>query len=130
MPTYTIQGKKITTEQPLSDADIDEIARDLNQNYYGLDPSVSQIPTEGYAPAPPAQPQPSASERIFQNALSGAMAVPVLAGGARALQLLTQGSKAAPYAANLARAVIPTSGRTLLTEGAIGAAGDGRRSCG
>jgi hypothetical protein len=46
-----------------------------------------------------------------------------LAGGARGLQLLSQGSKAAPYVSNLAKAVIPTSGRTLLTEGAIGAGG-------
>ena len=122
MPTYTIQGKKITTEQPLSDADIDEIAKDLGGAASGLS-GASQIPTEGYATAPPAQAQPSIGERMFQNALSGAMAVPILAGGARGLQLLTQGSKAAPYASNLARAVIPTSGRTLLTEGAIGAAG-------
>lgn len=89
---------------------------------FGLEDSlVSQIPTEGYPPAPPAEAQPSTVERMFQNALSGAMAVPPLAAGARGLQLLTQGSKAAPYVANLARAVIPTSGRALVTEGAIGA---------
>ena len=125
MPTYTIQGKKITTEQPLSEADIEEIAKDLGgDSIFGLDTSpVSQIPTGGYPPAPPAEPQPSTVERMFQNALSGAMAVPFMAGGARALQLATQGSKAAPYMSNLARAVIPTSGRGLVTEGAIGAIG-------
>ena len=125
MPTYTIQGKKITTEQPLSDTDIDEIARDLGgDSVFGLENSlVSQIPTSGYPAAPPAQPQPSTVERMFQNALSGAMAVPPLAAGARGLQLLTQGSKAAPYVANLAKAVIPTSFGGLVTEGAIGAAG-------
>lgn len=123
MPTYTIQGKKITTEQPLSDADIDEIAKDLGGSVPGVTGTASQIPTGGYPPAPPAEAQSSTVERMFQNALSGAMAVPVLAGGARALQLATQGSKAAPYVANLARAVMPTSGRALLTEGAIGAGG-------
>jgi len=131
MPTYTIQGKKVTTEQPLSDTEIEEIARDLGasktDSIFGLEefinPAIAQIPTEGYPTAPPAQPQPSAGDRMLQNALSGAMAVPPLAAGARALQLATMGSRAAPYAANLAKAVIPTSGRALLTEGAIGAAG-------
>jgi hypothetical protein len=131
MPTYTIQGKKVTTEQPLSDTEIEEIARDLGasktDSIFGLEefinPAIAQIPTEGYPTAPPAQPQSSAGNRMLQNALSGAMAVPPLAAGARALQLATMGSRAAPYAANLARAVIPTSGRALLTEGAIGGAG-------
>jgi len=125
MPTYTIQGKKVTTEQPLSDTDIDEIAKDLGgDSVFGLEGSlVSQIPTGGYPAAPPAEAQPSTVERMFQNALSGAMAVPVLAGGARGLQLLTQGSKAAPYVANLARAAIPASFPAAVTEGTIGAIG-------
>ena len=123
MPTYTIQGKKITTEQPLSDTDIEEISRDLGGTAGPADSLVSQIPTGGYPPAPPAEAQLSTVERMFQNSLSGAMAVPFLAGGARALQFATQGFKAAPYVANLAKAVIPTSGRALVTEGAIGAIG-------
>ena len=85
---------------------------------------IGQIPTGGGGGStPPAEAQPSAGARMFQNALTGAMAVPPLAAGARGLQLLTQGSKAAPYVANLARAVIPTSPRALVTEGAIGAIG-------
>jgi hypothetical protein len=122
MPTYTIQGKKVTTERPLSDTEIEEIARDLG-GVVSDTSVVSQIPTTGNSPAPPAQPPMSAGQRMYNNALVGAMAVPVLAGGARGLQLLSQGSKAAPYVSNLAKAVIPTSGRTLLTEGAIGAGG-------
>jgi hypothetical protein len=128
MPTYTIQGKKVTTEQPLSDTDIDEIAKSLGgDSVFGLEefinPAVNQIPTGGYPPAPPAEAQPSTVDRMFQNFISGAMVVPPLAAGARALQLTTQGSKAAPYVANLARAVIPTSPRALVTEGAIGGIG-------
>ena len=82
---------------------------------------IGQIPTGGSAP--PAEAQSSAGARMLQNALMGAMAVPPLAAGARGLQLLTQGSRAAPYVANLAKAVIPTSPRALVTEGTIGAIG-------
>lgn len=97
----------------------------LERETAGASPSreqlIGQIPTGGSAP--PAEAQPSTGARMFQNALTGAMLVPQLAAGARGLQLLTQGSKAAPYVANLATAVIPTSKKALLTEGAIGAIG-------
>lgn len=117
---YVINGKTITTTKELTDAEIDEIAAELG----GAKPMTGPeaIPTGGYAPAPPAQPQVSAGRRMFNNAMMGAAAVPVLAGGARALQLATQGSKAAPYTANLAKAVLPQSGGALVAEGAIGAA--------
>jgi hypothetical protein len=76
MPTYTIQGKKVTTERPLSDTEIEEIARDLG-GVVSDTSVVSQIPTTGYSPAPPAQPPMSAGQRMYNNALVGAMAVPV-----------------------------------------------------
>ena len=118
MPTYTINGKRIKTDRELSEAEIDEIARDLA-------PVSGQaaIPTEGQPTAPAAVPTLSASERMFQNALAGAAAVPPMAAAARALQALTAGGRAAPYASNLAKALVPTSGRQLAAEGAIGAAG-------
>ncbi len=84
MPTYTINGKRIKTDRELSEAEIDEIARDLA-------PVSGQaaIPTEGQPTAPAAVPTLSASERMFQNALAGAAAVPPMAAAARALQALT-----------------------------------------
>jgi hypothetical protein len=81
--------------------------------------AVQRIPTGGdVAPAP----IPVRNPTLFDSALQGAMAVPVVAGFARGAQLLARGSRAAPYTGQLAAAVIPQSGRALLTEGAIGAA--------
>jgi hypothetical protein len=82
--------------------------------------AAAQIPTGGEPTVAPTQ---MARDRTFtESAIQGAMAVPVMAGAARGVQLLSQGSRAAPYTGQLARALIPTSGRQLLTEGAIGAA--------
>ncbi len=120
MPTYTINGKKVRSERELSEAEIDEIAAQLGGTRPVTGPEA--IPTEGYPVAPPAQPVPSVFERMFQNALTGAAAVPILGAGARALQLATQGTRAAPYTANLASALLPQTGRALAAEGAIGAA--------
>jgi len=108
---YIINGKPVTVDRELTDAEIDEIAADLS----------GSIPTGGNPPAPVAQPQMSASERMLNNALMGAAAVPILGAGARGLQALTQTTKAAPYTANLAKALLPQSGRALTAEGVIGA---------
>lgn len=116
---YIINGKPVIVDKELTDDEIDEIAADLGGSRPTTGPEA--IPTGGYAPAPPAQPQMSAGQRTFQNALTGAMAVPVLAAGARGLQLATQGGRAAPYTANLAKALMPQSGRALAAEGVIGA---------
>lgn len=116
---YIINGKPVTVDRELTDAEIDEIAADLG----GTRPTTGQeaIPTGGNAPAPEAQPQMSAKERMFNNALMGAAAVPILGAGARGLQLATQTGKAAPYTANLAKALLPQTGRGLAAEGVIGA---------
>jgi hypothetical protein len=116
---YIINGKPVIVDKELTDDEIDEIAADLGGSRPTTGPEA--IPTGGYAPAPPAQPQMSAGQRTFQNALTGAMAVPVLAAGARGLQLATQGGRVAPYTANLAKALMPQSGRALAAEGVIGA---------
>ena len=117
---YVINGKTITTTKELTDAEIDEIAAELGGSRPMTGPEA--IPTGGYAPAPPAQPRMSAGQRMLNNAIMGAAAVPVLGAGARGIQLATQGSKAAPYTTNLARALLPQSGGALVAEGAIGAA--------
>lgn len=82
--------------------------------------AVAQIPKEGY----PAVQSTNLIEPMstLDYAIQGAAAVPVMAGVARGAQLLTRGSRAAPYAAELARAVIPQTGRQLAFEGALGAA--------
>jgi cell pole-organizing protein PopZ len=91
---------------------------------FGLNPQTWEIPGES-ATGPkqrPVAPEQQVKPRSWvDDAIQGAMAVPVMAGAARGVQLLTQGSKAAPYAANLARAVIPQTGRGLAFEGALGA---------
>lgn len=124
MPTYTINGKRITTAQPLSETQIDEIAAELAP-VATTGSMVERIPTGGMPPAPPAQPVPSASERFLQNAIAGAAAVPVLGAAARGLQLATRGTKAAPFTAEAARALLPQSGRALAAEGVIGAVAGG-----
>lgn len=86
--------------------------------------AAALIPTGGSGAGPTA-PQPGRSVEpisMTEAAIQGAMAVPVMAGAARGIQALTRGSKAAPYAANLAQAVIPQTGKALIAEGLIGAA--------
>lgn len=81
---------------------------------------AAQIPTEGM---PTVAPTEMARDRTYlESAIQGAAAVPVMAGVARGAQMALRGSKAAPYASQLAQSVIPTTGRQLLTEGALGAA--------
>lgn len=124
MPTYTINGKKITTASALTDDQIDEIAKDLQVTAQPTD-LVSQIPTGGVPGAGPTAPAPGMSvepRSIVQSALQGAMAVPVLAAGARGLQLATRGmSSVAPYTGTLASSLMPRTGAALLAEGTIGA---------
>lgn len=81
---------------------------------------AAQIPTGGM---PTVAPTEMARDRTYlESAIQGAAAVPVMAGVGRALQLASRGTKAAPYAGQFAQAVIPTTGRQLLAEGALGAA--------
>jgi hypothetical protein len=83
--------------------------------------TVGQIPTGGEAPSPTVG-ERAVAPTYLEAAIEGAMTVPMLAGAARGLQMLTRGSKAAPYAAEAARALIPTTGKRLVAEGLIGAA--------
>jgi hypothetical protein len=80
---------------------------------------ISQIPSGGNAP--PVKGEAVEPRSLTQSAIEGAMAVPVLAGGARGLQMLSKGSKVAPYVGNLAASMMPTTGKALLAEGGIGA---------
>lgn len=81
--------------------------------------AVAQIPTEGYPQVPVTE---TARDRtLLESAIQGAAAVPIMAGAARGIMALTQGGKAAPYAARLGQAVIPQTGKQLVAEGALGA---------
>lgn len=81
---------------------------------------AAQIPTEGM---PTVEPTEMARDRTYlESAIQGAAAVPAMAGLARLAQTASRGSKAAPYVAEAAKALIPQTGRQLLAEGALGAA--------
>jgi hypothetical protein len=86
--------------------------------------TAALIPTggTGMGPTPPKEGMSVEPRTLTQSAIEGAMAVPILAAGARGAQALVRGSRAAPYAAEAARALIPTSGRALVAEGLTGAA--------
>lgn len=84
--------------------------------------AVAQIPDPGYTREPSSPENKVKNPTVLDYMIQGAAAVPVMAGGARVLQAITRGSKAAPYAARVAEAVIPTSGKQLAFEGALGAA--------
>jgi hypothetical protein len=123
MPTYLIEGQKVKVDKPLSDAEIDEIATSIK----GKAPLQSeqipgQIPVDPNLQGPARTGELAGSPSIVDYAMMGAMAVPLTAGVARGAQLLSRGTKAAPYAANLAKAVIPQTGKQLAYEGALGAA--------
>lgn len=86
--------------------------------------TAALIPTggTGRGPTPPAEGQSVEPRTLTQAAMEGAMAVPVMGAAARGLQLASRGTKAAPYAAEAVRALLPTSGRALVGEGLLGAA--------
>lgn len=97
-----------------------------SSGYEDLIPSGTPGQIPGAAPgqvAPAPVETMSTEERARRNAIAGAAVVPPLAAGTRILQGLFQGSKFAPYLANLAQAVIPKSGKALAAEAAIGAGG-------
>jgi len=82
--------------------------------------AAAQIPKGGLTA--PAVGEPVRERTFVDAAIEGAMAVPALAAGARGLQAVVRGTRAAPYAARLAEAVIPQTGRQLIGEGVLGAA--------
>jgi cell pole-organizing protein PopZ len=130
MPTYVIEGRKIRSEKPLSDAEIDEIAASFstgsqqqtsNDITIGGGGLAERIPGQSFQTPMPAQEQRVQNPTALDYAIQGAAAVPVLAGVARGAQALVRGTRAAPYAAEAARAFVPQTGRQLVFEGGLGA---------
>lgn len=81
------------------------------------------IPTGGSGQGPTAPAGTSVEPRtLTQAALEGAAAVPILGAAARGAQLVSRGTRAAPYAAEAARALLPATGTALIGEGLLGAA--------
>jgi hypothetical protein len=64
---------------------------------------------------------PNAKERMLKNLLSGAAAIPAIGLGAKALQMGTAGTKAAPYGQAAANLFIPKTGVDLARQAALSA---------
>lgn len=145
MPTYTINGKKVTTDRALSEDEIDEIAvsvgapsqstaeesRLLRQQAQAL--NRSGVP--GAAPLTWEQAQqgvateqtqleqlPSAQDRAISNFLSGAATVPILGAAAKGLQMITQGTRAAKIGQGAQNILTPKGPVDLLKQMFIGGA--------
>jgi hypothetical protein len=91
---------------------------------------VSQIPTDGYSKVKPTD--MAGEPKFAEKAAMYASAVPAGGLAAGALRTATSGTRAAPYAANLAEALIPKTlgGLTKSTAGAgaVGATSEGARA--
>jgi hypothetical protein len=129
MPTYTINGKKIRTDRELSEAEIDEIAADMGGATQRPTTGPSAIPTGGDPTVAPTQAPPNAQQRMFNNMLSGAAAIPVMGLAAKGVQAATAGTRAAPYGQAAANMFVPKSGvdlarQTVLSAGTGVAAGE------
>jgi hypothetical protein len=81
----------------------------------------SQIPTGGYPTVAPTQAPPSANQRMVNNLLSGAAAIPVMGLGAKAVQMGTAGTRAAPYGQAAANMFVPKTGVDLARQTALSA---------
>lgn len=91
MPKYLIEGKTIQSENPLTEAEIDEIAASITEAFSGSDfkpvPTgtvVDQIPTGGYPPAPAfvQTPNLSTEQKVYQNIVRPVLAPTIEMGGA------------------------------------------------
>lgn len=80
------------------------------------------IPTggTGMGPTPSVEGRSVEPRTLTQAAMEGAMAVPILGAAARGFQLAARGTRAAPYAAEAVRALLPASGKALVGEGLLG----------
>ena len=82
---------------------------------------ISQIPTGGMTAPAATEAPPNAKERMLKNLLSGAAAIPAIGLGAKALQMGTAGTKAAPYGQAAANLFIPKTGVDLARQAALSA---------
>lgn len=82
---------------------------------------IGQIPTGGMTAPAATEAPPNAKERMLKNLLSGAAAIPAIGLGAKALQMGTAGTKAAPYGQAAANIFIPKTGVDLARQAALSA---------
>jgi hypothetical protein len=78
MPTYLINGKKIKSESPLSEDEIDEIAGQIGEQQQVEPPTETQLPVEQAQPEPQAEAQPS-EEGPLAKQIAGGLAANVAA---------------------------------------------------
>lgn len=103
------------------DEDAPNTIQFLGEEPSGREEMINQIPTGGMkAPAFTESP-PGITERMFKNLLAGAAAIPVVGLGAKALQLGTAGTRAAPYGQAAANLFIPKTGVDLVRQTALSA---------
>jgi len=102
MPKYLIEGKTVSSEKPLTDAEIDEISSSITAAFSSsmseqppFQPTatgtvVDQIPTGGNPPAPAfvQTPNLSTGQKVYQNIVRPVLAPTVEMGGAVAGGLL------------------------------------------
>lgn len=81
----------------------------------------SQIPTGGDPTVPFTQAPPNAQQRMFNNALAGAAAIPGVGLAARGIQAATAGTRFAPYGQAAANLFIPKTGVDLARQTALSA---------
>jgi cell pole-organizing protein PopZ len=104
-----------------TEADFETTQPTSNNITIGGGGMASRIPGQTFA-APQVPPtQRVQNPSTLDYAIQGAAAVPLLAAPVRGLQALAQGGRAAPFVDELARAVVPRTGRQLAFEGALGA---------
>lgn len=91
MPKYLIEGKTIQSENPLTEAEIDEIAASITEAFSGSafkpEPTgtvVDQIPTGGNPPAPAfvQTPNLSTGQKFYQNIVRPVLAPTIETAGA------------------------------------------------
>lgn len=105
----------------LDDTEQPSTIRFLDDAPVGREELISQIPTGGYPTVAPTQAPPNARERMIQNALAGAAAIPAVGLAAKGIQMGTAGTRAATYGQAAASAFIPKTGVDLARQTALSA---------
>lgn len=95
--------------------------RPTSQEGMSREQLINQIPTRGVKAPAFTEAPPDITQRMFKNFLSGAAAIPAVGLGAKALQLGTAGTRAAPYGQAAANLFIPKTGADLARQTALSA---------
>lgn len=120
MPVYTINGKRVTTDRELSDAEIDEIAADLQTAPAPARSKMEEFLSKVPVGLPKGTSEEEAKQRLLENLLVGAASVPVFGAVAKGAQLATQGTRAAKAGSVLSGLFTPKGPADLARQMVIG----------